>query len=95
MVTQEISNSDDMIASAQDGSIRVTYHATDIVTFWPDLVTLNTGGYRTVTTKRKMNQAANQFGLGYSVYQKDYNWFVCLPSGENVAFDDRTISFSR
>ncbi len=35
-----------------------------------------------------MNQAANQFGLGYSVYQKNHDWYVNLPSGKTVDFQD-------
>ena len=37
---------------------------------------LNTGGWPTVTTKARMNQTANQYDLGFTVYQKDFNWFV-------------------
>lgn len=36
----------------------------------------------TVTTKRKMNQAANQFGLGYGVFQRKGDWFVTTRGGE-------------
>jgi hypothetical protein len=35
-----------------------------------------------------MNQAARQFALGYSVYQRDHEWFVTLPTGETVEFRD-------
>ena len=28
------------------------------------------------TTKKKMNQASNQFNLGYEVFQKDWYWFI-------------------
>jgi hypothetical protein len=41
-------------------------------------ITLNSDGWQTVTTKRKMNQASNQFGLGYTVYQHKGEWFVCV-----------------
>jgi hypothetical protein len=57
----------------------VTYVNTKIVS-WDGSknITLNSGGWQTVTTKRKMVQAANQFGLGYSVYQHKGEWFVCV-----------------
>lgn len=32
----------------------------------------------TNTTKLRMNQAANQFGLGFGVYQKNHAWFVVI-----------------
>lgn len=67
---------------------RVTYRNTDIVTHTPKTVTLRSGGYETVTTKRKMNQASIQFDLGYGVFQKDFKWFVDLPNGKTVDFVD-------
>jgi hypothetical protein len=66
----------------------VTYAQTNIVSWRDGVVTLKSGGWETVTTKRKMNQAAMQFGLNYGVYQKDYDWFVDLPNGETVPFKD-------
>lgn len=66
----------------------VTYQRTNIVTWEDGNITLDSGGWETVTTKRKMNQAAHQFALGYAVYQKDFTWFVDLPSGETVRFVD-------
>jgi hypothetical protein len=41
-----------------------------------DAVVLNSGGWRTVTTKSRMNQASNQYDLGYQVYQHNFQWFV-------------------
>lgn len=51
-------------------------------------VILNSGGWRTVTTKTRMNQAANQFGLGYGVYQRKGEWFVDTPDGQTLEFKD-------
>lgn len=59
------------------GFITVTYHRTDIVKFDTSKIILNSGSWHTATTKTRMNQASNQFGLGFRVYQKDYAWFVC------------------
>lgn len=51
--------------------ITVRLHVTNIVTFWPSgRVTLHTGGYRTVTTKERINH----FITG-RVSQKDRRWF--------------------
>jgi hypothetical protein len=61
----------------------VTYVSTEIVKWDDKSVTLNSGGWRTVTTKRKMNQAARQFILGYRVEQKKGEWSVYL-YGTNV-----------
>lgn len=54
----------------------VTYVKTRIVAWEGDIVTLNSGGWQTVTTKRKMLQAANQFALRFCVFQRKGEWFV-------------------
>lgn len=53
------------------GYIGVRLHNTHIVRFYQDgRVTLHTGGYRTVTTKERINQFISGEVLG-----KDYAWF--------------------
>lgn len=54
----------------------IRYHNTDVVTFTPDTITLDTGGWWTVTTKNRMNQTSNQYNLGYYIYQEKYAWFI-------------------
>jgi hypothetical protein len=54
----------------------VHYVRTNIVEWDDNTITLRTGGWRTVTTKRKMNQASRQFGLGYGVHQRKGEWYV-------------------
>ena len=73
--------------AARGDDIAVTYVSTDIVRFNASRVVLNSGGYETVTTKRKMNQAARQFGLGYSVFQKAHVWYVAH-KGQTLPFVD-------
>lgn len=77
----------------------VTYHGTPVVQIFTDgTIKLDTGGYRTVTTKRRMNQAAREFNLPYSVWQKDYEWYVTIFHSDqgfmgehkDYPFDDRT-----
>ncbi len=64
---------------------RVTYRGTDVVTFdrfaKPDgtmmlRVLLNTGGWKSATTKLRMTQADNEFNLGCGVFQKNYDWYI-------------------
>ena len=73
----------------------VRYHSTDVVTFDSTYITLKKGGWETVTTKRRMNQTANQFGLDYQVFAKKGDWFVTMPNGETVPFYGDSLSFSR
>ena len=63
----------------------VIYHQTVVVRFDAIRIILDTGGFKTVTTKCRMMQASNQFGLEDQVYQRDHAWFV--------DFDDQTIPF--
>jgi hypothetical protein len=72
--------------NGNQGGVRYAY--TDIVTWKDGKVTLNSDGWETVTTKRKMNQASNQFGLGFDVYQDNWTWFVNLPNGGVVKYYD-------
>jgi len=61
---------------AENGFTRVLYHQTQVVKFNEKQIRLNSNGWATVTTKLRMNQASNQFNLGYRVFQKDFEWFV-------------------
>lgn len=62
---------------ASDGKYMVvTYHRTQIVKWNDSEIVLDFGGYDTVTTRRKMNQAANQFCLGFSVYRDKGETYV-------------------
>jgi hypothetical protein len=70
-----------------NGNGRVTYHQTTIVEWTPETITLRTGGHHTVTTKKKMNQAAAQFGLGFHMRMYHGTWLVDDGSGE-VPFHD-------
>ena len=65
----------------------VVYHNTAIVNFDERSIRLNSGGWRTKKTKDDMNRASNQFDLGYTVFQKDFDWFVAT-AGETIPFVD-------
>lgn len=60
----------------ENNIIAIKYHNTKVVEFDDSFIMLNHGGYKTQTTKTRMNQASNQFNLGYRVYQKNYVWYV-------------------
>ena len=69
---------------------RVRYHQTEVVQFNDKLIVLNSNGWTTATTKNRMNQTSNQFGLDYYVFQKDFEWFVDF-NGKTLEFSDRMI----
>ena len=60
-----------------DGTVNVRYHKTIVVKRKTDgNVILNTGGYKTTTTKRRMNQASELYDLDFTVYQRNHEWYV-------------------
>ena len=59
-----------------EGMTSIVYHNTPVVQFNADKIILNSGGWDTRTTKTRMNQASNQYGLGFEVYQVNYSWYV-------------------
>jgi len=73
-----------------DGITKVRYHNTDVVEFGNERITLRTDGWHTYTTKTRMNQASNQFGLGFYVWQKNFKWFVDF-QGETSPFEENMV----
>lgn len=63
-----------------NGDHIIRLHDTDIVIFHDDgTVTLNSGGWRTVTTKRRINQL---LPAGWGVVQRGGKWFFNVHSLE-------------
>ena len=50
--------------TTENGVTRVRYHDTDVVSFDKDVIVLRTGGRKSVTTKARRTQTANQYELG-------------------------------
>src|SRR6478735_716932 len=59
-------------------------------------ITLNTGGWKTNTTKTRMNQFAAQFcHYQYGVYQKKGEWFVAIKDMPNpIPFVGNSVVFN-
>ncbi len=94
--TQRIQGRSTTVFTDNNGMTKVVYHRTPVVSFNADKIILNTGGWRSVTTKLRMNQAANQFRLGYQVYQKDFDWFVSTgPDDPGIPFNGQTMQLKR
>ncbi len=73
-----------------NGETIITFHWTEVVKFNDKTITLNSNGWKTNTTKNRMNQTSNQFDLGFIVTQKDFSWYVTF-KGETVDFRDGMI----
>lgn len=72
----------------------VWLYSTCIVQFNNDKIILNTGGYETSTTKNRMNQASEEFNLGFSVFQKKGIWYVNY-KGDTIEFKTNTVILTR
>jgi len=59
-----------------EGFTIVKYWRTKVVKFNEEHIILDNGGWLTATTKLRMNQASNEYSLGYQVYQEDCSWYV-------------------
>ena len=66
-----------------DGRVSIELHGTKVVVFSPNgLVKLNSGGYRTSTTKKRINQYSP-----VKVYQKNFEWFL----SDGTPFEDNIL----
>ena len=74
------------------GALCCVYHNTCVAKRMANgTIKLNSGGWRTVTTKLRMNQFARQYGMGYAIAQKDFSWSVyangrVIPFADNMEF---------
>jgi len=69
-----------------DGSIGLKFHRTVILRYNADgTMTVDAGGFRTSTTKERLNQAMPE---GFRIYSKGGTWKVDAPNGETYDFQD-------
>lgn len=67
-----------------NGNKTIKLYATDILQFIGNKIILNTGGYKTVTTKARINQFLPN---NIRVYQKNRQWFIDK-AGQKLEFFD-------
>lgn len=72
----------------------IAYHGTKVVVFNDASITLDTRGFFTVTTKRRMNEASNMFNLGYQVNQVKGRWIVRF-KGKDYPYRGDRLSLDR
>lgn len=75
-------------------SVVIKLHATDIVTVMADgTITLDSGGWRTPTTKDRMNNILRKVGCDYQVSQDKSIWYISKDwrGAQYVYADDMTI----
>ena len=74
--------------TAVNGAKHYVYHKTSVVVRNADgSIRLDSGGWKTATTKLAMNQASAQDNLGFRVSQRGGEWFVDW-RGNELQFTD-------
>lgn len=69
-----------------DGSIAVKLHATDVVTYYPDRTMLNSGGWRTITTKDRLNKYSP-----VNIWSECGVWYLKNPEGAKGNMGDKLV----
>lgn len=71
-----------------DECIVLRLYSTDIITWYPTHMVINTGGWNTKTTKSRINQ----FLDGYYLFQKKHELYLeCVEIGSTIKFEDRIV----
>ena len=84
------------------GMSRVFLHGNHIANVFDDVVNGNVktvvqlfdGGWQSNTTKSRLNALLNEFATGFSVFQKNWEWFVSDFKGKNVVDFDNGLQVS-
>jgi len=77
----------------RDGALVGVYRGTSVASQFGNIITLKTGGWKSRTTKLRMNQFSNTYcNSSFGVFQKDHSWFVSV-NGETIPFDGDVITF--
>jgi hypothetical protein len=70
---------------ATKATMSVMYHNTEVVNLTNNVLTLRNGGWKTSTTKSRINQYAGHL---VGVYQKGGEWFVKIGCRSPIPFVD-------
>jgi hypothetical protein len=83
------------VVSHENGIVYVYLWGTRIAEVYDDAIILRSGGYRTPTTKSRLNALLRLANANLRIYQKNYTWYVWdSVLDETVEFHDG-ISFER
>lgn len=94
---QEIELVETMVStdiSQKAGNTIMSYRGTNVVSFNDKNINLDPNGWWTKTTKRRMNQASEEYNLGYWVYQKRGQWYVDYKD-KTIPFNDGPVMLDR
>ena len=69
----------------------IKLHGNHIATVMNDTMLLFDGGWQSNTTKSRLNALCYEFATGFSVFQKNWEWFISDFSGYAKELVDKTI----
>lgn len=76
----------DVSVKMPDGTVVHFYHQSPVVARRGTTYRLSSCGYRTATTKERINR---HLPAGYRVYQQDFQWYLSTPGdGDDMEFRD-------
>jgi hypothetical protein len=79
------------VSGVPGDDIAIRLHDTDILRFKADgSVVLHTGGWRTVTTKERMNEHLRD--LGFRIDQRSFKWYVSERNPLGEYYDGMTLN---
>lgn len=80
----KVANNTRLIRIYGGDAIAIRLWATDVVTYYRDgRIILNSGGYKTVTTKRRMNDWTPP---SIMLYQENWDWYVVTHREYDIRF---------
>ena len=84
-----IGNAATTVGVHDDNYTVVLFHTTPVVKFNDEEIILNSGGWKTSSTRARMNQTSNQYDLGFVVRQERGDWIVYIDSRDQaILFTD-------
>jgi hypothetical protein len=77
----KIANHTHLERASNGEAITIRLHSTQIVTYWRNgAIVVNSGGYRSTTTKARMNTVLPQ---RFGIFQKNHEWLVRIGRHED------------
>jgi len=82
------------VSTDREGYTVVIYHQTQVVKFNSQEIILDTGGYETLTTKRRMNETSDLLNLRFRVYSHK-NVMYASYQGKEIPFEGHVLILER